>query len=106
MALQIKLELLKEWEKKGKLLIIWRCERCYKKIPFYKSGNPLIDSIYLWWAKDHKYCEDCEKKLKNKNNPKVKEDTEIIKIVNLLEKYELPPEENYLRWNPLNIQKN
>lgn len=94
MAPQIKLELLREWKKKGELLIIWRCEKCFIKIPFYKSGSPFIDSIYLWWAHDHKYCDKCKKE-KN-NNPK-EENTEDKRIKNLLEKYE-PPEE----WN-LNI---
>jgi len=104
MAPQIKLELLEEWKKKGKLLVIWRCERCYRKIPFFKSGNPLIDSIYLWWVRDHKYCYNCEKKIKKKNNPKPKQDTEIIRIGNLLEKYELPLEEEDYLW--IDIQKN
>ena len=92
MALQqIKPELLNEWKKKGKLIGIWRCERCYKKIPFYKE-MPLIDMIHLCWAHDHKYCPKCEKKIKGINTIKKKE--EILRINHLLEKYE-PPEEDW-----------
>jgi len=107
MAPQIKLELLEEFKKKGKLLVIWRCERCFKKIPFYNQGNShygeLANMICLCWAKDHKYCSSCEKKIKNKNNPKPKQDTEIMRISSLLEKYELPLEEEDYLW--IDIQK-
>jgi len=60
---QIKTELINEWKKRGKLLTIWRCERCYKKVPFYKTKNPLINSIYLAFAETEKYCWKCKKKL-------------------------------------------
>ncbi len=92
MAQQIKPELLKKWQKKGELLVIWRCDRCYKKIPFYKSGNEFIDGIYLWWAHDHKYCPECRKKLEG-NNLKPKENPNDKRIKDLLDKYELPLEE-------------
>ena len=90
--LQIEPELLNEWKKEGELLIIWKCERCFEKIPFYKSGNELIDSIYLWWAHDHKYCWRCEKKI---NGIKDKKKEIIPRINSLLEKYE-PVEEYYI----------
>ena len=63
MVSQINPELLEKWKKNGELLIIWRCERCYKKLPLYKSKNPLINSIYLSWTKYHQYCDKCKKKL-------------------------------------------
>jgi len=84
---QISKELLEDLGKKGEVLVIWQCEKCFKTIPFYKSGNELIDTIYLWWAHDHKYCE-CEKEKK----PKKKENDQ--RINDLLEKYE-PLEEDY-----------
>ena len=54
--------------KKEDLLTIWGCEKCGKLKPFYKSGNDLIDGIYLCWAHDHKYCSKCEKKMIPENN--------------------------------------
>ena len=98
MALQqIQPELLKKWKKKGELIVIWRCERCYKKIPFYKQ-NPFIDNISLAWAHDHKYCDKCEKKIK-KNNPGLQNtNPENLRINILLKKYEFHDEidEDYL----------
>lgn len=92
MLSQIKPELLNKWKNKGNLIIIWRCECCYKKIPFYKSDMPIIDMIHFAWARDHKYCDKCEKKLKGIPLFKKKE---IPRINQLLEIYE-PPEENWL----------
>ena len=100
MALQqIRPKLLKEWKKKGDLLVIWRCERCYKKIPFYKQ-NPFIDNIRLAWTHNHKYCDKCEKKLKKNNRPK-ENNPENLRINLLLEKYEFYEEleEDYLHIN-------
>ena len=88
---QIKPELLERWKQKGELLVIWRCERCYKKIPFYKQ-IPFIDNIQLAWAHNHKYCDKCEKKIKG-IHPKKK--VQILRINRLLEIYE-PEEEIYI----------
>ena len=84
MLSQIKPELLNKLKSEGKLLVIWRCEHCYKKLPFYKSDIPLINMIYLAWARDHKYCGKCEKKLMGYKPPKKKE---IPRINQLLEIY-------------------
>jgi len=94
---QIKPELLKEFKKKGDLLIIWRCERCYKKIPFYKQ-NLFIDNISLAWAHNHKYCDKCEKKIKKNNSGFEEEDIKNLRITRLLKKYEFYEEldEDYL----------
>ena len=82
---QIKPELFNEWKKKGELFAIFRCERCYKKIPFYKSYNELVNMISLAWIKDHKYCYSCERKLDNNFKTKKK----VIPRINLLlERYE------------------
>ena len=89
---QIKPELLNEWKKKGEILIIWRCERCYKKSVFYKSDMPLINGISLAWAHNHKYCQQCEKKM---NGITIKKKVKVLRINRLLEKYE-PPEEDWL----------
>jgi len=83
---QIKPELLDIWKSKGELLIIWGCERCYKKISFYKSNLPLIDVIHLAWTHNHRYCYKCEKKIKGIST--VKKKIEIPRINRLLEKYE------------------
>ena len=93
---QIKPELLNEWKKKGDLLAIWRCERCYKKIPFYKQ-NPFIDNISLAWVHNHKYCDKCEKKIK-KNNPRPNIILKNLRINRLLKKYEFYDEieEDYI----------
>ncbi len=69
---QINPQLLKEWGKEGELLTIWRCEKCFKKIPLYKTNNPLVNSIYLSFASYEKYCPKCKKSMKpdvKKNNP-------------------------------------
>ena len=92
MLSQIKPELLNKWKSMGKLIIIWRCERCYKKLLFYKSDMSLIDMIHFAWAKDHKYCNKCEKKLKGIKPSKKKE---IPRINQLLEIYE-PLEDDWL----------
>jgi len=84
---EIKLQLLNELKKQGRLLTIFRCERCYKKIPFYSTNNNLINMIYLSWVRDHRYCNSCEKKIKNLN---IKPKKKIKPRINtLLEKYEL-----------------
>lgn len=82
---QIKPELLEEWKKEGEILVIFRCEQCYKKIPFYKTDDELIDMIYLTWVRDHKYCNRCEDK--KKGNSKLKKE-KPPRINRLLEKYE------------------
>lgn len=86
MQTQINPELLQEWKKKGELIAIWRCSRCYKKVLFYKSGNAIIDGIYLAWVHDHEYCQRCEAKLKKNNNPLKKEKMPRINI--LIQRYE------------------
>ena len=87
MAPQIQQELINEWKKKGELISIWGCDRCFKKIPFYKSGDEVIDHIYLWWSRDHKYCDSCKKKIEN-NNKIIKKPDQGQNIKELLEKYE------------------
>ncbi len=85
MMQQIKQELLNEWKKEGELLIIFGCEYCHKKIPFYRTDNELVNRIYLDWVRNNKYCYHCEKKLHG-NNSKKKE--KIPRINRLLEIYE------------------
>ena len=80
----IKPQLIQEWQKEGEILVIWRCQRCFKKIPFYKTNNPLIDSIYLAFANFEQYCDKCKKKLNPQPSFKKKVRREII----LLKKYE------------------
>lgn len=87
---QIKPQLLQEWEKEGEILVVWRCERCYKKIPFYKTNNSFIDMIHLMWAQDHKYCSRCMNKKKDKMIIK------IPRIIKILEKYEPKIEDDEL----------
>jgi len=80
---QINPQIIDEWKKEGELLAIWRCEGCFKKVPFYKTDNELVNMIYLSFARNEKYCHSCKKK----NNPKPilkKKCREII----LLKKYE------------------
>ena len=81
MVIQIKPQLIQEWKKNGEILIIWGCGGCFKKVPLYKSDNPLVNSILLSFAKFEKYCPKC----KQKKFPKEKV---ICKISTLLEKYE------------------
>lgn len=83
MELQIDQKQLQEWGKRGELLIIWGCEKCSKKIPFYKSGNDKIDAIILCWCHDHHFCDNC---IKPKSNP-IKKNPEIERINFLLETY-------------------
>ena len=69
---EINPQLLREWKKGGELLTIWRCEKCFQKVPLYKTDNPLVNSIYLSFAKHEKYCLKCKKNMKpkiKKNNP-------------------------------------
>ncbi len=75
---------LEKWKKEGELLTIFRCPRCFKKIPFYETGDELINSIYLAWASNHYYCPKCEK---------IKTHGDIIKkqvprIITIIEKYD------------------
>lgn len=93
MALQIKPELLNEWKKQGEILAIWGCPRCHKKVVFYKSDRPLINSIHWAWAHNHEYCEKCYNKINGVIT--VKKKVEISRINLLLKKYE-PPEESWL----------
>ena len=72
--IQINPQLLKKWKKDGELLTIWSCEKCFKKIPFYKNKNLLVNSIYLSFSKHEKYCLKCKRNMnktdtKKKNNP-------------------------------------
>ncbi len=75
--------LLEQWKKKGEIIAIWRCDRCFKKVPFYKTDNPMVNEIYRQAAKE-KYCNHCKKKLQQ--IPEQKEI--IIKEIRLLKKYE------------------
>ena len=75
---------MQEWKKEGEILIIWQCNRCFKKIPLYKTNNSLVNSIYLSFARNEKYCEKCKKKL----NPKIIFKIKEIKEIRLLEIYE------------------
>ena len=77
--------LLEEWKRDGELLIIWGCERCHKKIPFYKQ-SPFVDDIMMMWADDHRYCDNCYRKING--IPVIREKVEISRISLLLEKYE------------------
>ena len=83
---QINPQLLREWKKEGELLAIWRCEKCFMKIPLYKTNSPLVNSIYLSFASHEKYCLKCRKnksKIK-KRNPGSNPSRELI----LLRRYE------------------
>ncbi len=90
---QINPELLNKWKKKGELIVIWRCERCCKKIPFYKSNMSLINMITLAWTHNHKYCPKCKKKIKGIPN---KKKVQIPRINRLLEIYESELKEIYV----------
>ena len=81
---QINPQILQEWKKKGEILCIFGCERCYRKTVFYKSNNPIVDTIHQLSAKNRKYCFQCESKLKK--NVKIKK--EVPRINFLLEMYE------------------
>jgi len=85
---------LEKIQQRGEVLIIWCCEKCRKKMPFYKSGNDFIDGIYLMWARDHKFCDKCL-------NPPKKTILKENRISKLLEEYKLEEEE----WN-YDIQEN
>ena len=82
--LQINPKLLEEWKKEGEIIALWRCNRCFKKIPLYKTDNELINSIYLSFAKFERYCPACFRKLNPIKVPKKKVRREVI----LLKKYE------------------
>lgn len=82
-------EFLEKFQQRGEILVIWCCEKCQIKKPFYKSGNDFIDGIYLMWAKDHKLCDKC-------SNPHKKIILKKNRISNLLEEYEIKEEEE---WN-------
>lgn len=81
MVQQINPQLLQKWKKDGEILILWRCERCFKKFPFYKTDNSLVNSILLSFARNERYCSRC--RLKNFPKKKV-----ICKTSVLLERYE------------------
>lgn len=85
---QIEPRLLTLLQKKGELLVIWRCERCYKIIPFYKQ-NHFIDNIILAWAHDHRFCNRCLNPIKKKVNP----DNRVYRLLEKYEFYEM--EEDY-----------
>jgi len=80
---QINPQLLREWKKEGELLAIWRCEKCFLKIPLYKTDSPLINSIYLSFASHEKYCLKCKKKMK----PNIKKSNPSREVI-LLRRYE------------------
>ncbi len=84
MLKQINPQLLREWKKQGELIAIWRCERCFKKIPFYKTDNELVNMIYLAFVRNEKYCNECKRKLEK--HPEVKK--KVIREIILLKKYE------------------
>ena len=84
MVAQISPQLLQEWEKGGKLMAIWRCERCFKKVLLYETHNEFINSIYISFSRFEKYCQECKNKMKG--NPVLK--TKIVREVILLKKYE------------------
>lgn len=81
---QINPKLLNEWKKEGEIITIWECNKCFKKIPFYKTDNLLVNSIYLSFAKFEEYCLKCLNKMNSKQIPKKKVRREII----LLRRYE------------------
>ena len=88
-TLELQKELIEKFQKKGELLVIWKCENCGRVIPFYKSGSDFIDTIYLCWAEDHKDCGSCfHKRIKQEED----------RIVYLLKAYEEEKEE---KWNLL-----
>ncbi len=82
---QINPQLLEEWKKEGELLTIFRCPRCFNKIPFYKTNNELINAIYITWARNHEYCPKCEK-IRNRENTTKKK---VPRIIAIIEKYDL-----------------
>ena len=82
---QINPQLLREWKKGGKLLAIWRCEKCFRKIPLYKIDNELVNMIYLSFAGHEKYCLKCKKKMNNSN---IKKNPGPVRELILLKKYE------------------
>ena len=84
MLQQISPKLLSEWKKQGELIAIFRCERCFKKIPFYKTNNELVNMIYISYAKNERFCVECRKKLEK--HPEVKK--KVIREIILLKKYE------------------
>ena len=84
MIQQINPELLREWKKGGELIAIWRCNKCFKKIPLYKTNSELVNSIYLSFARFEKYCPICKLKISAGSIPQKKVRREII----LLRKYE------------------
>ena len=81
---QINPQLLSEWKKEGEILAIWQCERCHKQIPFYKTGNPLIDFLYESFAHNEKYCCKCKLRLQNLSKQK----NTSTRTIKLLKKYE------------------
>ncbi len=83
--IQISPQLLKELKKDGELLTIWRCEKCFKKIPFYKTKNPLVNSIYLSFAGNEKYCPKCKM---NMNKTDTKKKNNLCREIFLLRRYE------------------
>ena len=90
-------QLLERWKKQGELLTIFRCPRCFKKIPFYKTNNELINSIYLFWVREHEYCPKCEKIIKKKGlelDPNVGNimNPEIVRIIKKYEPAAIEPE--------------
>ena len=84
MVQAIKPQLLREWQKEGEILTIWRCNRCFRKVPLYKTDNPIVNSIYLAFANFEKYCDKCKKKL----NPTIVLKRNVRREIILLKKYE------------------
>ncbi len=82
---QIDPQLLREWKKEGELIAIWRCEKCFRKVPLYKTDSELVNFIYRSFARYEKYCPKCKKK--NKPNIKKNNPGPIREII-LLRKYE------------------
>ena len=79
---QINPQILNKWKRGGELIAIFRCERCFKKIPLYKTDNALVNSIYLSFAGHEKYCPKCKM-----NKPNIKKNL-IRREIILLARYE------------------
>ncbi len=82
---QINPQFLREWRKEGELLVIWRCENCFKKIPLYKTDNELVNMISLSFARNEKYCLKCKK---NMGKPNIKKKNNPCREIFLLRRYE------------------
>ncbi len=93
---QINPQLLREWKKEGELIAIWRCEKCFRKVPFYKTDNELVNLIHLSFARYEKYCLKCKKNMGKlnikKKNPEPRRELILLRRYEgvIIEKYEEP----------------